>query len=69
MVFSNPLGQLHRTAVGKEQFICEDIFFVTTESIVKQRLRRVYVGISFISILLKHIGLQAPSIWERLKSK
>lgn len=69
MIISDPLGQLHRTAVGKVQFMCERLIFVINESAEKQTLRRINFGISFISFLLEHIGLKALSIWEKLKSK
>ena len=66
MIFSDPLGQLQHTAMGAEQLVCEKIYFVTNESTVKQKLRRIYVGISFIPFLWKQIFLR---IQKTAKSK
>lgn len=69
MVVGDPLGRLRRTAVGKEQFMYEDLFFVTNESSLKKRLRRFFVGLSFILYLLSNIGVIVQPIVAKFRSK
>jgi len=55
MVIGTPLGYLHRTAVGKEQFLYEDLFFVIDQTALKTVLRRTYVWLSFIPYLTRNL--------------
>ncbi len=69
MIIGDPLGRLRRTAVGKEQFMCEDLFFVTNESSLKKRLRRFCVGLSFIPYLLGNLGVIVQPMVAKFRSK
>jgi predicted amidohydrolase len=55
MVIGNPLGYLQSTAVGKEQYLYEDLFFVLDEPALKIMLRRTYVWLSFIPYLARKL--------------
>lgn len=56
MVVGTPSGRLHRTAVGKEQSLYADLYFLAQESNLKKLFRRFWVSCSFIPYLFRHFG-------------
>jgi predicted amidohydrolase len=68
MVVGDPLGRLRRRAAGKEQFLFEELFFVTAESSLKVKLRRFCVGVSFIPYLVRNFGVIVQPIVTRFRS-
>jgi predicted amidohydrolase len=69
MVIGDPLGRLRRTAAGREQFMVEELFFVTRESSLKKRLRRLCVGLSFAPYLARNLGVILRPIMADLRSR
>jgi hypothetical protein len=53
--------------MGQEQFLVEDLFFVTDESRFQRRLRRIYVALSFIPYLLGNLGILVRPLVARLR--
>ena len=62
MVVGDPMGRLQRTAVGKEQFMVAELYFLSNGSAITKLLRRIWVGFSFLPYLVRNFGVLLRSI-------
>ena len=69
MVIGNPLGQIHQKAVGKEQYLYDELFFLINEPVIKKMLRRIFVGFTFIPYFLKHSRMFLNPLKEKFHKK
>lgn len=67
MVVGAMSGRLHRKAIGKEQFLYADLFFLANEPPLKMLSRRVWVSFSFIPYLLDHSGTFLELVRAKLR--